>query len=130
VILADTSAWVEFLRKTASTAHRAFREALLADEVATTDAVVLEVLAGARTDHEEEQLARLLARCRQVPQEPWGDPESAAEVYRACRRGGETPRSLFDCLVAAVAIRHDLPVLYRDRDFDVIARHTPLRLAV
>lgn len=129
MILADSSAWIEFLRKTGSKAHKAFRQALVADEVATTDAVVLEILAGARTDHEAEQLARLLGRCRQVPQEPWGDPETAAELYRACRRGGETPRSLFDCLIAAVAIREDLPVLYRDRDFDVIARYTRLRLA-
>jgi predicted nucleic acid-binding protein len=30
--------------------------------------------------------------------------------------------------VAAVAVRHDVPVLHRDRDFDVLARHTPLRV--
>lgn len=130
MILADTSAWVEFLRKTDSTAHQTLRQALVADELATTDAVVLELLAGARSEHEEDRLARLLARCRQLPQEPWGDPESAASLYRACRRRGETPHSLFDCLIAAVAIRNDLPVLFRDRDFDVIARHTSLRLAI
>jgi hypothetical protein len=27
-----------------------------------------------------------------------------------------------------VALRHDVEVLHRDRDFDLIARHTPLRL--
>ena len=33
-----------------------------------------------------------------------------------------------DCLIAAVAIRERAHVLHRDRDFDVIARHTDLRL--
>jgi predicted nucleic acid-binding protein len=36
---------------------------------------------------------------------------------------------MLDCLVAAVAIRHNIPVLHRDRDFDVLARHTELRTA-
>jgi hypothetical protein len=37
---------------------------------------------------------------------------------------------MVDCLIAAVAIRHDVPVLAKDRDFEALAAHTPLRLAV
>ncbi len=33
-----------------------------------------------------------------------------------------------DCLIAAVAIREGASVLHRDRDFDVIARHTELQI--
>ncbi len=33
-----------------------------------------------------------------------------------------------DCLIAAVAIRNGASVLHRDADFDVLARHTPLRI--
>jgi predicted nucleic acid-binding protein len=32
-----------------------------------------------------------------------------------------------DCLIAACAIRHDLEVLHRDRDFDALATISPLR---
>ena len=46
-----------------------------------------------------------------------------------CRSAGVTPRSLADCLVAAVAINNDLEVLSADRDFAAIAEHVPLRLA-
>jgi predicted nucleic acid-binding protein len=56
------------------------------------------------------------------------DYEAAAELYRLCRRGGETPRRLADCLIAVVAIRNDVELLCRDVDFEVIARHAPLRL--
>lgn len=129
-VLADTSAWIEYLRATGSVADLTLTQALQEDDqLATTDAVTLELLAGARSDLEEAKLGSLLARCVQLPQEPWDDPEVAASLYRACRRGGETPRSLLDCLIAGVAIRADIPVLFRDRDFDVIARHTSLRLA-
>lgn len=128
--LVDSSAWIEFLRATESRADRAVEDALDRGEVATTDAVVLEVLVGARNDLERQRLIRLLGSCLQVPQEPWVDVESAAMLHAVCRKGGETPRSSNDCLIAAVAIRHDIPVLHRDRDYEVLARHTPLQVAV
>jgi predicted nucleic acid-binding protein len=37
-------------------------------------------------------------------------------------------RSGVDCLVAVCALRHDLEVLHRDRDFGVLARVAPLRV--
>jgi predicted nucleic acid-binding protein len=56
------------------------------------------------------------------------DGERAAAIHRACRARGHTVRDIVDCLIAAVAIRNDAVVLHRDRDFDVIARHTELRI--
>lgn len=129
IVLADSSAWVEFLRRTGSEANVAVRRALDDDELATTDAVALEVLAGAKDEDNAIQLQRLLDGCVQLPQEPWTDAEVGASLYRQCRRGGETPRRLIDCVIAAVAVRGDVPVLHRDRDYDVLARHTELRLA-
>ena len=38
-------------------------------------------------------------------------------LYRSARRVGLTVRSSVDCLVAACALRHDLEVLHRDRDY-------------
>lgn len=36
---------------------------------------------------------------------------------------------MIDYVIAAVAIREHAEVLHHDRDFDAIARHTPLQLA-
>ena len=71
----------------------------------------------------------MLATFHHLPIDDLGDFEHAADIQRACRSQGETVRSLVDCLIAAVAIREDLPVLSADRDFEVIARHTGLQLA-
>jgi len=126
VILIDTSAWVEFLRGTGSPVCDRV-EALLDGEIATCDAIRMEVLAGARDEHHLERLRRLLARASVLPTTP-ADYDDAAALFRRCRREGSTIRRLIDCLIASVAIRAAAPILHNDGDFDVLARHTALRL--
>lgn len=126
MILIDTSAWVEFLRDTASPVCARVDEQLGGESV-TCDPIRMEVLAGARDERHLGQLRGLLARASVVPTEP-ADYEEAAVLYRTCRRRGETVRKLIDCLIAAVAIRVDVPVLHADNDFDVLARWTALRV--
>lgn len=128
MILADTSAWVEFLRGTGSNTHLRLRALLERDGLATTDVVLMEVLAGAHDDMHRNRLRRLLARCEFLPTYGPRDYEDAAELYRACRRAGDTVRALTDCLIASVAIRARLALMHADRDFQVIARHAPLEL--
>jgi len=129
LILVDTSAWVEFLRATGSRTHRRVRRALTDEEpLATTEVVVMEVLAGARDEAHLRQLRRLMARCEMLSLGGLADYEAAASLYRVCRREGETIRRLVDCLIAVPALRTDAAVLHEDRDFDAIARHSALRI--
>jgi predicted nucleic acid-binding protein len=127
--LADTSAWVEYLRGTGSSAHLELKRLIETDEeVHTTDVVWMEVLAGGRDETHTQRLRRLLARCTFVPLQGLADHEDAATIFRTCRRAGDTVRAINDCLVAAIAIRAGVDLLERDRDFETIARHTALRL--
>jgi hypothetical protein len=126
VILIDTSAWIEFLRDTGSPICQRVDD-LLAAEVATCDAIRMEVLAGARDEQHLQQLRRLLARASNLPTESV-DYEVAAALYRTCRQQGHTVRKLIDCLIAAVAIRADVPILHRDTDFNILAKHTALQV--
>jgi len=129
VILVDSSAWIELLRETGSPAHRRLRSALEREEpLAWTDVVAMELLAGARDEADRDRLRRLLLGRHFLPVDGPADYESAAELYRLCRRGGETPRKLVDCLIAAVAIRNRAELLCDDGDFLTIARHAPLRV--
>ena len=88
----------------------------------------MEALAGARDDRHLMSLRRLLARATVLPAGPV-DYEDAAALYRVCRREGETVRRLIDCLIGAVSIRADVPILHNDADFGVLARHTDLKRA-
>ncbi|HVY97719.1 MAG TPA: PIN domain nuclease [Solirubrobacterales bacterium] len=129
-MLVDTSAWVEFLRGTGSDAHLRLRAALEGGErLAATDVVLMELLAGARDEVDRDRLRRLVFGLEFLAVEGPADYERAAELYRLCRRGGETPRKLSDCLIAAVAIGAGCELLAADSDFEAIARHTKLRLA-
>jgi hypothetical protein len=129
VIVVDTSAWVELLRKTGSAAHLTLR-ALIVDDapLAVTEVVVFELLAGARSEREHHELRERVLSFPVLPLNGLDGYEAAADIYRACRRGGGTLGSLVDCLVAVPALAADATVLAADRDFEVIARHTPLRL--
>ena len=125
--LIDTSAWIEFLRATESPTHWRVR-ALIESEsaMASTDVVVMEVLAGGRDDGHVRALRRLLAGCQFIPTAGLDDFERAASLYRDCRRAGRMIRALNDCLIAAVAIRAGISVLHWDQDFEFLARHSDL----
>lgn len=127
-MLIDSSAWIEYLRATGSVHHLAVREAVAARDLHVADPVRLELLCGAAAAGERDRVETLLAGSDQLDQLPRFDVEAAGEIYRACRRRGETVRRPNDCLIAAIAIRHDVPVLHRDADFDTIARHTALKV--
>jgi predicted nucleic acid-binding protein len=87
----------------------------------------MELLAGIRSRGEHTRLRTRLLGLPQLTLRGLADFEQAAELYRVCRRKGETVRKLIDCLIAAVAIRAGATVLHNDKDFDVLARHTRLR---
>jgi predicted nucleic acid-binding protein len=129
VILADTSAWIEEFRKSDTPVQLAMRRALASGaEVVVTEPVIMELLAGTRSTQElRATRARLLA-FPMVRVDDLETYERAAAVWRICRAAGHTVRDTMDCLIAAVAIREGASILHADRDFDVIARHTELRI--
>jgi predicted nucleic acid-binding protein len=122
VILADTSAWVEYDRATGSTTDLRLSELIAADgPVAVTEPVIMEVLAGARSDAREADLRRLLLRFHQCHFDATADFDGAVRIYRRCRKAGITPRGLLDCMIAAVAWRHGATILACDADLDRVA---------
>jgi predicted nucleic acid-binding protein len=123
VILADTSAWVEYDRATGSPAHHRLRELIDQDrgDLAVTDPVVMEVLAGARDVGRERDLRRLMTRFELLPFRPTSHFDGAVKIYRTCRQRGVTPRGLLDCLIAAVAQGEGAVVLAHDVDLARIA---------
>lgn len=128
-VVADSSAWIEFLRATGSPAHLRVRELMRTGDLVVTDPVLMELLDGSRTPAEWRQLRRLLSRFRFASVESPGDWIDAAALSRRIRLAGRTVSGSIDCLLATVAIRIDVPILTADKDFDVIAQHSDLQLA-
>ena len=129
MILPDSSAWVEEFRRTGSEIHLALARLLKAGEdVALTEPVVMELLAGTRSKDELRAIRGRLLSFPMLRVKDLVTYERASAVWRACRAAGEPVRNTIDCLIAAVAIREGARVLHADRDFDVIARHTELQI--
>ena len=123
MILVDTSIWIEILTRNP---RQAVREEELFNFV-TCGPVVQEVLQGLRPGLQSDAFrTAFLAIPVLSDPVPLGLFVSAAEIYRQGRRRGITIRSSADCLIAAIAIDHGIPVWHRDRDFSAIARYTAL----
>jgi hypothetical protein len=128
-MIVDTSAWIEWLRATGSVVDHALKAALERGDLTTVTGVIRqEVLQGARSERQAGELGRLLSACASVEPVYPETYEHAADLYRRCRRGGRTVRGTVDCLVAALALEHGLPVLAHDRDFRTLAKRCGLRL--
>jgi len=117
LILADTSAWVEYDRATGGAVDRRLAELIAADgPLAVTEPVVMEVLAGARSDQPEADRKRLLLRFNLLRFDVVADFDGAVRICRRCRRAGVTPRGLVDCMIAAVAWRRRAALLAHDAE--------------
>jgi len=126
MILVDTSIWIAVFRKNPSLR---IEDALEFDEIVVCLPVIQEVLQGFR----EERVYRTARDAMTaLPIVESQMEESlfieAAELYRSARRQGLTIRSSVDCLIAACALRHDFPVLHKDRDYELLRSISPLKV--
>jgi predicted nucleic acid-binding protein len=131
MILADTSAWVEYDRATGSPTDERLTDLIRGggEGLAVTEPVLMELLAGARTDEQSNDLRRLLTSFEWITADVVADFEGAALLYRRCRSAGVTPRGLVDCMIATIALRTGAEILALDGDFNAIAEIVPLRLS-
>lgn len=129
MILVDTSAWVEFDRATGSPIDQRLTGLIRDGEaIASSEPILMEVLAGTTSDASARKVRRLLTTFQWLPVEPATDFEGAAKIYRECRAAGITPRSLIDCMIGSIALRTGASVLAADRDFEAMATVLPLTL--
>ena len=123
-MIADSSAWVEFLRGTGSSvAQRLGRAIRDGEELLMPDVVYQEVLQGAASPTGFMRLqAQLDSVHAYIPDDPREIAQQAALLYARCRWQGITLRSPNDCLIAACALEADIPLLHADRDFVRLAQ--------
>lgn len=126
MVLVDTSVWIETFRRPAGLTLESVVDL---DDVVTCLPIVQEVLQGFR-DETAFVLARDAMMAMTIVQSPLRADVfiQAADLYRAARRAGLTIRSGVDCVIAACALRHRLEVLHHDRDYDALAKVSPLRV--
>jgi predicted nucleic acid-binding protein len=127
VIVVATSAWVETLRATGSPVDTTLTGLLSGGaDLAVTEVVVMELLAGAGSDRRRRLVRERLLAFPVLGLDGLRGYEAAADLWRACRAAGESAVGLAHCLVALPAIAAGAPLLHHDAAFDALARHTGL----
>jgi hypothetical protein len=123
--LVDTSAWIlHFARGSGFD----LRLVCQPDDRVLCLPVFQEILQGIRNEAASRSIRSILEAALFV-ENPLSQTVflEAADLYRTSRRRGRTIRSSVDCLIAACAIRSDLTVLHRDRDYPILAEVSPLK---
>ena len=112
-MLVDSSYWIAYLRGDAAAIP--LRDLIESGvDIRVTEPVIMEVLAGARHEHDYAALHRFMVNQTLAPFDPASDFEGAARAYLIARAHGVTPGGQVDCMIVAVAARTGLPLLTAD----------------
>lgn len=130
MVLVDTTVWIDFFADR-SEPHVAALQKLIENEgdLCLCGIILAEVLQGIRSDEDYIKTKDYLDDLVFLPMQQ-ATFIRAAEVYRSLRKRGITIRKPVDCMIASVAIEHDIPLLHNDRDFDYMAKYSNLRVSV
>jgi len=127
VILVDTSVWIDYFNGVASTQTDLLDLALNDDTVVLGDLIYLEILQGFRSDKDYDSARRVLKGLPHFDLLGSDMVEVCARNYRSLRKRGITIRKTVDVVIASFCIRHQLPLLYADRDFSPFEKHLGLK---
>jgi len=127
MVMVDTTVWIDFFKQR-DTPHVGRLSEILEEEedVFTTGFILQEVLSGIKKKKDREEV------CSDFKQFILITPTvqthvQAAEIFDGCLKKGFTVRKPVDCLIAALAMEYDLPLLENDPDFKYISEVFPLR---
>ena len=125
MIIVDTSVWINVLKDKTGKIVKAFRKKTGADIILFSRFVQIELLQGAKNEFEFRRLDEYLATqyYLEATEQTW---RQAARIYFDLRRSGITIRSTIDCCIACIAIEAQAVLLHQDRDFEKIAKISPL----
>ena len=128
MVLVDTTVWIDFFAAK-STPEVAKLERLLNEEedICTCGIILTEVLQGIREDEDYQRTLSGFGTFLFLPMSRQTFVR-AAELYRSLRRRGVTIRKPIDCMIASIAIEHDIALFHNDRDFDPIEAHCGLKV--
>ena len=127
MVLVDSTVWIDLLRGTSRAPVERLRRLLTQGDACVAGVIVQELLQGAASPTHRERLQHRFLALPLLSTRPHGQTHAAAgALYARCRWAGVTPRSPHDCLIAQLAIEHQLPLLHDDRDFEQLATVEPL----
>jgi predicted nucleic acid-binding protein len=128
MVMVDTSAWIEFFNGGAPDVVAKVDRSLERDVVAIGDLVYCEVMQGIASSRKRGEVSTLLLSLPRFEMVGFEIAEKSAANYRLLRSKGVTVHKTIDVLIGTFCVEHGLPLVHRDSDFDLMARHIGLEV--
>jgi predicted nucleic acid-binding protein len=128
-LIFDTSVWIDFLRHKPTPASDLLADYLEHNEqILLVPTILQEILQGIREDKQYLHIKDILSYFTVLQVSPVQAAIGSAELYRSLRKKGLTIRKSNDCLIAFCAIEFSTTLVHADNDFDVISKHSRLKI--
>lgn len=129
MILVDTSVWIDFFDHPDSVYAKELKGLIEKDDdLCLLDLNLTEILQGIRGEELFKQVKEYLIQFPIIMTAGLETHIHAANIYRLCRKRGKTITKTIDAIIAASAIENNLVLFHRDKDFDLIASCTELKI--
>lgn len=127
MVLIDTSVWLFALKKNFHPVIKERVELLLKDnDVAISGIVQLELLGGAKSEQEYERLKSRLEALYFIESAKSVWDQASKLAFDLRRKGITVPHT--DIFIAAIALKEQLVLWHADSHFDLIAKHSSLKV--
>ena len=129
-IIVDTSVWIDGFNPGRKTPGKELLVKLIQKDypIFLCPVIYQEILQGIREEKTFAEIKNILQQYRMVNIDILYVTDHAVDLYRHLRKKGLTIKKSVDCLIASYAILADMYLLHNDKDFELIARESRLKI--
>jgi predicted nucleic acid-binding protein len=126
MIVADTSAWIDYLRGVSAAHTDQLDRDLQGQRIIIGDLIIAELLQGFKEDKEYRIARQIIDNLEYRDFVGREIAIKTAENYRSLRSKGITVRKIIDVIIATFCIQNNFSLIHNDRDFDSLELHLGL----
>jgi len=128
MIVADTSAWIDYLRGLMAPHTDLLDDALSLNRIIIGDVIITELLQGIKNDKEFAETKSIIYRLEYRDFVGKDIAYKTAQNYRKLRSLGITVRKTIDVIIGTFCIENDCELIHNDRDFDPMEKYLGLKV--
>ena len=128
MIVADTSAWIDYFNGVEALHVDILDYELLHNRIVIGDLIIAELLQGFREDKQYKIAKKLIDN---LEYHDLGGKElayKAADNFRKLRKKGITIRKTIDMLIGTFCIENDFELIHNDKDFEPLEKYLGLKI--
>ncbi len=128
MIVADTSAWIDYFNGIVASHTDILDSDLQKSRIIIGDIIIAELLQGFKSDKEYYCAKLLIEKLEYRDLVGKQIAIKAADNYRYLRSKGITTRKTVDGIIATFCIENNYQLIHNDRDFDPFEKHLGLKI--